>query len=213
MALLFEQIPIAAGFALAWSLAAPPGPANALIAHVAAQRSFGAGWVTGLGAVCGDLVMFVLMWVGVLRVVEAFPATKLVFAAAGAALMLFFAYEAWRTARHARGTTDPAEAAPDVTAAGGFARSFVTVTTSPFNWGWWIGVGSSLFAALGWGIVLGFFAGLVAWTAFWSGLAREGATRIPRFRESVALVSAVALVFFAGVVALFAVQTALELWG
>lgn len=211
VALLLEQVPILAGLLLAWSLAAPPGPANALIAHAAAQRSFATGWVTGLGAVAGDLLMFTLMWAGVLRVVDFFPWLKVAMAVAGALLMAYFAWEALRTARRVARARNPAaadDAAPDVTARGGFARSFVAVTTSPFNWAWWLSVGASIFAALGWGIVIGFFVGLIAWTAFWSGLARVGATRIRWFREGIAIGSTIVLAVFAVVVALFAVDAA-----
>ena len=211
MALLLEQVPLLAGLLLSWSLAAPPGPANALIAHAAAHRSFATGWVTGLGAVAGDLLMFTLMWVGVLRVVDHFAWLKVAMAAAGALLMAYFAWEAVRTARRVARARDPAaaeDAAPDVTARGGFTRSFVAVTTSPFNWAWWLSMGASLFAALGWGIVIGFFAGLVAWTAFWSALARVGATRIRWFREGIAIASAIVLAGFAVIVAIFAVDTA-----
>lgn len=220
MALPFEQVPLAAGFLLALSLAAPPGPGNALMAHVAAQRGLAAGWLTGLGAVAGDLLMFTLMWVGALRVVEAVPSLKVVMGVAGAALMAFFAWEAlrvaWRLSRGggsgSGGATDAVATVPDVTARGGFARSFVTVTTSPFNWAWWLTFGAAMFARMGIGVVVGFFAGLVLWCGFWSGLARMGATRIRRFREGVAFASAVVLLVFAGVVAVFAAQTARDLW-
>src|SRR5258706_53724 len=51
------QIPLVAGVLLAWSLAAPPGPINALMAHAAARRGFAAGWGYGLGAMTGDMTM------------------------------------------------------------------------------------------------------------------------------------------------------------
>lgn len=213
VALPLEHIPILAGILLSWSLAAPPGPANALMAHVAAQRSFGAGWLTGLGAVTGDVLMFTLMWLGVLRLVDGAPALKVAMGAVGALLMAYFAWEALRTARRlarARGApmAEAQDRAADVTAWGGFGRSFVAVTTSPFNWAWWLTFGAAMFARLGLGVVFGFFAGLVAWCAFWSALARVGATRVRRFGEGVAVASAIVLLVFAVVVAVFAAQTA-----
>lgn len=216
MALPFEQFPLAAGVLLAFSLAAPPGPANALIASVAARRSFAAGWVTGIGAVAGDVLMFTLMWLGVLRVVDSYPWARVVMGAAGAGLMLFFAWEAARTARRIarrHKMPDAPDEGRDVTARGGFARSFVAVTTSPFNWGWWLTVGTALFARLGWGIVAGFFVGLVAWCALWSALARAGTTRIPRFGEAIAIGSAIVLVVFAIIVGAYAVELASSLVG
>lgn len=196
--------PFVAGVVLSWSLAAPPGPANAMMAHEAARGSWAAGVRTGLGAVSGDVLMFLLMWVGVLSLVGAFAWTQVALAIAGAGLMLFFAWGAWRAARRGARVEDRV---------GSYAKSFVTVVTSPFNWAWWLSVGATLFASLGFVLVLGFFAGLVAWVLAWCGLARLGAWRFERFAEWVAYGSAVVLLVFAGVVGWFAVERALALSG
>lgn len=177
------------GLILAWSLAATPGPANALIAQEAARRGWRAGWFTGLGAIVGDVVMFFLMWGGVLVLVARHPWLEPVLAALGAVLLAWLAWGAWRLAR--RGPTLEAEGR------GSFGRSFLIVVTSPLNWAWWVGAGSSMFEDFGLAIVAGFFAGLLSWVAFWSGLARAGAVRIKRFAEGVAYASAVVLAAFA----------------
>ena len=196
--------PFLAGVLLSWSLAAPPGPANAMMAHEAARRSWGAGVRTGLGAVSGDVLMFLLMWLGVLAIVGAFAWTEVVLAAAGAGLMAFFAWGAWRAARaHAR-VEDRV---------GSYGKALLTVVTSPFNWGWWLTFGATMFANLGFAVMAGFFAGLCAWVLAWCGLARLGAWRFERFAEWVAYGSAAVLVFFAGVAAWFAVRRAAELLG
>ena len=196
--------PFLAGALLSWSLAAPPGPANAMMAHEAARRSWGAGVRTGLGAVSGDVLMFLLMWVGVLAIVEAFAWTEVALAGAGALLMAFFAWGAWRAARrHAR-----VEAR-----VGSYGRALATVVTSPFNWAWWLTFGAAMFASLGLAVIVGFFAGLVAWVAAWCALARLGAWRFERFAEWVAYGSAAVLAFFAAVAAWFAAWTAWALLG
>lgn len=186
----FSDVPLLVGLALAWSLAATPGPANALIAQEAARRGWRAGWLTGLGAVTGDLLMFSLMWAGVLVLLARVPASDVVLAAAGAVLMAWFAVGAWRSAR------TPADA-KEGTAAGGFAKCFLIVVTSPFNWVWWVSAGASMFSRLGLAVVAGFFLGLLTWVAFWSALARAGAARVKRFTEAVGYVSAVVLAVFA----------------
>lgn len=192
--LSFAEAPFLAGFVLAWSLAAPPGPANALIAQDAARRGWGAGWWTGLGAMAGDFCMFLLMWVGVLALVSRVAWLEPALGFAGAALLAWFAWGAWRGARH------PKEA-PEASGRGSFHRSFVIVVTSPMNWAWWIGAGSSMIADLGLVVFLGFFLGIFAWTGFWSGLAHAGATRIPRFAAGVGYASAVVLAAFAAYLA------------
>lgn len=202
MLLALLELPLVVGFALAWSLAAPPGPANALIAQEAARRGFAAGWWTGLGAVTGDVMMFLLMWWGVLRVVGAVRIAPLVLATIGAALMLKFAIDAVRAAR---------AGPPQAKGRGSFGKSFVTVVTSPFNWGWWLTAGTSLFSDLGFVVMVGFFAGLLAWIVAWSGLARMGASRLDRFAEIVGYAAAVVLVAFALLLGWFAFGEARDL--
>lgn len=185
------EAPLFVGLVLAWTLAATPGPANALIAQEAARRGWRAGWLAGLGAVSGDVVMFLLMWAGVAVLVTRVPGSSALLAFAGAALMAWFAWGSWRAAR--RGPAASAEGS----AAGGYAKCFLIVVTSPFNWAWWVSVGASLFTRLGLAVVAGFFAGLLTWIAFWSGLARAGAARMARFAEAVGYVSAAVLAAFA----------------
>lgn len=196
--------PFVAGALLSWSLAAPPGPANAMMAHEAALRSWGAGVRTGLGAVTGDVLMFLLMWLGVLAIVDAFAWTEVVLAAAGAGLMAFLAWGAWRAARRHARVEDRV---------GGYPKALLAVVTSPFNWAWWLTFGATMFASLGFAVILGFFAGLVVWVGAWCGLARLGAWRFERFAEWVAYASAGVLVFFAGVAAVHAVRRGVELLG
>lgn len=186
-----------AGLVLSWSLAAPPGPANAMMAHEAAARSWAAGVRTGMGAVSGDVLMFLLMWLGVLRLVGGRPGALALLAVVGCALMLYFARGAWVAARRHGHVEDRV---------GGFAKNLMTVVTSPFNWGWWLTMGTTLFANLGWPVMLGFFVGLTLWVGAWCGLARLGARRFERFAEWIAYASAAVLVVFAGLAGWYAVQ-------
>lgn len=197
------ELPLFAGALLGWSLAAPPGPGNALIAQDASRRGWLAGVATGSGAVAADFVMFLLMWLGVLRVLERAPWLIVVLGAVGTVLMLGYARSAWRAAR--------APATADAGARGGFARTFLAIVTSPFNHIWWLSSGTVIFGNMGPGLVVGFFGSLVLWIMFWSGLAAAGATRVRRFSEYVGYASAVVLVVFAVVVAVFTVQEATRL--
>lgn len=201
MELLVQGASFLAGAALAWSLAAPPGPGNAMMAHEAARRSWGAGVLTGLGAVAADLCMFLLMWMGILRLVGGRAWIEVALAVAGAALMTHFAWGAWKAAR-----------SPLEERVGSFWRAFATIVTSPFNWGWWLTVGATLFADLGIVLMIGFFAGLVLWVFAWCGLARLGATYFARFAHWVAYASAAVLLLFAGIVGWYAVQRTASLF-
>ena len=207
------EIPFVAGALLAWSLAAPPGPINALMAHAAARRGFLAGWVYGLGATTGDITMLALVIFGVGRVLERFPLLAVAFAFAGASLMIWFAWGAWRTARRhtvaaklGRDEDDRPEPWPRA-----FAKAFAIVLTSPYNWSFWLTAGTSTIAFFGWTLGFGFFAGILAWTIFWTWLAHAGAQRVKRFSEFVSYAAALALALFALGMAWYGVTTARSL--
>lgn len=203
MELPLLELPLIAGALLGWSLAAPPGPGNALIAQDAARRGWLAGVATGAGAITADLVMFLLMWWGVLRILTFAPWLIVVLGAIGAALMVKFALDAYRAARH------PASVDPD--ARGGYLKTFLAIVTSPFNHVWWLSSGTVVFANLGPGLVVGFFGSLALWVMFWSALATAGATRVRRFSEWVGYASAIVLAAFAVVIAAFTLREALAL--
>lgn len=191
--------PVMVGALFAWSLAATPGPGNALIAQEAARRGVLAGMTTGAGAIAADFAMFLLMWLGVLRVLVALPWLQVAFGAAGSVVLVVFARDAWRAAR---------QPTLEASGRGSFARSFVAIVTSPLNHVWWTTVGTTFLANTGLLAMAGFFGGLALWVALWSALARFGAARVRRFAELVAYASAIVLLVFAVVVALFTVRTA-----
>lgn len=194
--------PFVVGLLLAWSLAALPGPANALIATEAARRGFASGMRTGLGAITADFGMFLLMWLGVVRVIETAPWLRVAVGAVGAVLLARFAWGAYRSAK------DPLL---ESGGPGGFVRCFLVIVTSPLNWVWWASAGTTIFAQFGLAVVFGFFAGLLTWVALWTAITREGARRVARFSEGVAYASAVVLAVFAAVVAWSAASTAVSL--
>jgi threonine/homoserine/homoserine lactone efflux protein len=203
--------PLLAGILLAWSLAATPGPINALIAHAAARRGFLAGWIYGLGATTGDMAMLLLTAVGVLRVADTLPWLRVVFAAVGAALMAWFALGAWRTARRV-GVRLGSDADDRPRPMGReYLKGFLVVTTSPFNWAFWLTAGSSMLSRLGLVLAFGFFAGLLSWTLLWAAIATAGGARIRRLAQWVSYAAAVTLAVFAVVLAYYAVATARSL--
>jgi threonine/homoserine/homoserine lactone efflux protein len=188
------------GALFAWSLAAIPGPGNALIAHEAARRGMLAGITTGLGAITADLVMFLLMWFGVLPIVERFPLVQVAMGVVGTVVLVRFAWDAYRAAR------SPARV--EGAARGSFARSFVAIVSSPLNHVWWLTAGATFLRENGAVAMGGFFAALLAWVAAWSWLARLGAARVRRFAELVGYASAAILLVFAIVLAVATLRMA-----
>lgn len=209
---------LAVGTALGLSLAAPPGPMNAVIAEESVLRGWDAGAKAGLGAMTADACFFVLALVGLVAFVREAPLVQGLMVGAGGLLMLYFAYGA---ARDATGTFTSSTG----DAGGkGFRKAFVLALTNPYQIVWWLtaGVGLlnpgsitvlgySLGTAGGPTLVAGFFGGILLWiTGFPAALVAAG-RRVDSFAPLVAYASALLLAGF-GVTFLYdGVRTTLAL--
>jgi len=175
----------AQGLALGLSLAAPPGPVNALIARESARHGAAAGIRAGLPAPIVDTAYLCLVLFGVSRLVDLEPALPWL-SAVGAVLL---AYLAWQTVR-LRTTRAKSELA------GPFAVWMVTLT-NPFQYAWWASAGAAFMATEGaWGIA-GFLAAIFAWVVAFSLLVAKGASRWAWFTPALELLSADLLLAFA----------------
>jgi threonine/homoserine/homoserine lactone efflux protein len=193
-----------AGVALGLSLAAPPGPMNAIIAEESVLRGWRSGFRAGLGAMSADACFFVLALLGVVTVVRDVPIVKAALFGAGGALMLYFAYGAASDASDAF-TGDPSDVSGE---SKGFRKAFVLALTNPYQILWWLTAGVSLLdpgtvsldalggLAVATGspvIVVGFFAGIAVWiTGFPAALVAAG-RRVDALAPAVAYASAAVL--------------------
>ena len=191
------------GLALGLSLAAPPGPMNAIIAEESVLQGWVAGFRAGLGAMTADACFFVLALTGVVAFVERAPLVRSVMVGVGGLLMLYFAY----------GTA--ADAAGTFTAEGddgdrkGFRKAFALALSNPYQIVWWLtaGVGllhpgsieilgRSLGTAGGPVIVVGFFGGILCWAAGFPAVLVAAGKRVDAFAPAVAYASALLLAGF-----------------
>ncbi|EFW90309.1 Lysine exporter protein (LYSE/YGGA) [Haladaptatus paucihalophilus DX253] len=190
-----------AGVVLGLSLAAPPGPMNAVIAEESVLRGWRSGFLAGLGAMTADACFFVLALAGVIAVVREAPIVRGLMVGVGGLLMLYFAYGA---AQDATSTFTTDEVDED---AKGFRKAFALAITNPYQIIWWLtaGVGlldpgrfdvlsglpGSLTVSTGGPIIIvGFFAGIACWiTGFPAALSAAG-KRVDSFAPAVAYVSA-----------------------
>ncbi|MFC4449521.1 LysE family translocator [Halorussus aquaticus] len=207
---MFQAVASAlAGVALGLSLAAPPGPMNAIIAEESVLRGWGSGFRAGLGAMSADACFFVLALLGVVTVVRDVPVVRSVLFGVGGLLMLYFAYG---TAADASAAFGGDAAVDGGTATGadskGFRKAFVLALTNPYQILWWLTAGVGLldpgtFALDALGgltistgspvIVVGFFGGIALWiTGFPAALVTVG-RRVDAFAPAVAYLSAVVL--------------------
>ncbi|WP_276300604.1 LysE family translocator [Halorussus lipolyticus] len=200
-----------AGVALGLSLAAPPGPMNAIIAEESVLRGWGSGFRAGLGALSADACFFVLALLGVVTVVRDVPVVQQALFGFGGLLMLYFAYGTATDANAAFGGDAATDGAGDVAGdadSKGFRKAFVLALTNPYQILWWLTAGVGLLdpgtytigalgdVAVSTGspiIVVGFFGGIAVWiTGFPAALVTVG-RRVDAFAPLVAYLSAVVL--------------------
>ena len=176
------------GIGLGLSLAVPPGPVNALIVREASRHGPWGGVRAGLPAPTLDTAYMVLVVFGLPQLVDLERWTPWL-AGAGAALMLYLAWDTARIRAHA--ATPPARA----------AALWLVTLSNPFQYAWWLSAGTAFLAAQGlWGAA-GFVLAVFGWVFLLSQLVAHGAQRWPWFTPAMTLLSADLLVAFAAVLA------------
>ncbi|MCO8244034.1 MULTISPECIES: LysE family translocator [unclassified Haladaptatus] len=190
-----------AGVVLGLSLAAPPGPMNAVIAEESVLRGWRSGFFAGLGAMTADACFFVLALAGVVTVVREAPLVRGLMVGVGGLLMLYFAYGAAKDATSTF-TTDSVDED-----ARGFRKAFALAITNPFQIIWWLTAGVGLldpgqFDVLsglpghltvstgGPIIIVGFFLGIACWITGFPAALSAAEKRIDSLAPAVAYISA-----------------------
>lgn len=196
---LLVSVLIGAGIGL--SLAAPPGPITALAAERAVHRGFWPGYAVILGAITADGTHLVLVALGIIPVAERVPFLLQGLTLAGALLMLWFAWGAWRTARAPPAAEQLVERGEPKGrlvgfVRGGFATGYAIAISSPYNIAWWLGVGTSLVGDYGGWVFVGFFGGLLVYGVVFLEAIRFATGRVKGFVAVVSYGSAVALAGF-----------------
>ncbi len=151
---------VALGIFFGLSLAAPPGPVNALMALEAAGRGNRRGTLVGAGALTADAVFFALTALLGSRL-EPGRAGRVALYVLGAVVLAIFAYLALRSGRSlptpAAGTQGTS---PDPRP---YVKGLTMGLTNPFQIIWWLTVGLSIIVLFGLSFVGGLFLGILAW--------------------------------------------------
>jgi len=193
-------VSLVAGVALGLSLAAPPGPMNALIAQESVVRGWRAGFRAGLGAMTADACFFALAYAGVVAFIRHAPTLQAAMKAVGGLLLCYFAYGAAKSARNGAAETE---------AGAGFRKTFLAALTNPMQIIWWLTAGVALLdpgtvSAFGYTVgvtngvltVVGFFCGILLWITGFPALLRVAGDAVDTLERVVGYGSAVVLCAF-----------------
>lgn len=172
------------GLGLGLSLAAPPGPMNALIAREASHRGAWSGIRIGMGAPAADVVWLVVLLFGLGRVLGG-PAILRTAAGLGALLMMHFAYDTWTADARRAGKRPPT-----------FAAGFAAALTNPYQAAWWLSGGYVFLESQGATGVAGLLVGIFGWVLVFSWLVAHGAQRWRWFVPAVRFASTFLLLAF-----------------
>jgi len=205
------------GFALGISLAAPPGPILTFSAQRTVHHGFWPGMIVGVGAALGDGTYALLMGVGAVPLLASVEWLAIVLGLAGAVLLGWFAYGAWHSARQ------PPDVTRDVDLhrrgflrlgllPGGFVAGYVMALSSPFNFGWWVSVGTALFDDYGSLVFVGFFAGILAWMVFFTAVVLWLRAKVRGVIVVISYASALVLAGFAVYFLAVSLRDAAALW-
>jgi len=185
-------VTILAGVGIGLSLAAPPGPVNAVIASHTVTRSWRAGFLVGAGATTADtifLALSVLARTAIAGIEPYVPWISLL----GAAVIVFFA---WTAIRAWNRTDAILESQPDERGKS-YATGLSVNITSPYPILWWLTAGLVLINQLGSAVLVGFYVGLLLWITAFPLALREAQRRIARTYQAVLAFSIVCLIAFA----------------
>ncbi len=181
------------GIALGLSLAAPPGPMNALIAKESARSGWANGVRLGMGAPVADVVWLVVLLFGLGRILDG-PGVLRIAGALGAVLMAYFAFDTW-TSHDVRA----ADRRPT------FMAGFAAALTNPYQAAWWLSGGFVFLQSQGVVGVFGLILGIFTWVVVFAWLVAHGAQRWRWFTPTIRWVSAHMLLAFALLLALIGV--------
>ncbi len=182
-----DLLAVALGIGLGISLAAPPGPMNALIAREASRHGAGHGVRIGLGAPVADVVYLAALWFGLRSVLDD-PTVLRTAAAAGAGLMTYFAYTTWFSGPAAEDGPMPRAS---------FLSGFAAAMTNPYQIAWWLSGGFVFLQAQGTPGIAGLMVGIFGWVVVFSWLVAHGANRWAWFPGLVRRLSGGLLALFA----------------
>jgi threonine/homoserine/homoserine lactone efflux protein len=185
---------VGVGLLLGFTLTAPPGPMNVLIASQAV-RSLRRGIVTGMGAMSADAILGVVVYV-LSRTTDVTAFVRPIYIL-GCVVMGYFGYRLL--------APRPPTAAPPAGTARTYSTSLLIGLSNPFQILWWLTAGLA-FAYVG-GVLLftGLFCAIAVWIVAFPYAISTGAQRSPAVERWITYGSGFIMIAFAAYFAFLAV--------
>ncbi|MCX8182696.1 MAG: LysE family transporter [Candidatus Methanomethyliaceae archaeon] len=179
-----------AGIALGLSIAAPPGPVNAMIA-IQSTRSTLRGFLVGLGAMTSDATFLIITY-NLRQFLEIQGLVKGALSLVSSVLLAYLAYLTLRSVKKLGGPGDSGRR----TSAIPYITGLSIGLTNPFQIAWWMSVGLSLISSIGLIIIIGFFSGILLWIVSFPMVIHFAQSRVPQLYKIVGYASAALLIAF-----------------
>jgi len=182
---------LAAGIALGLSIAAPPGPVNAIIAVQSISKSATKGFLVGLGAMTADAIFLVITYyLGGLIMID--DRVRGAFSVVSCMLMAYLAFITFKSSRDVDSMMGKGDRRVHLPYLTGLSIGL----TNPFQITWWISVGLSLISSIGLVIIAGFFTGIILWITLFPTVMHWANNRIPYLYRVMVYVSSALLAAF-----------------
>lgn len=185
-----ELINFLLGMVLGFSLAAPPGPANALIAYFSTSHSRLSGFLAGMGASTADAIILLLIFFTGFASILTDLAGKNLFLAGGI-VMLVFAAVISKGFNKVQAVNRYSRFRSSISYVAGLATNI----SSPYTITWWLTVGLTLVTTLGFA-VFGFFTALMIWNTLFPSILAYSKKRLPQIQKYVSIFAVVTLSAF-----------------
>jgi len=181
--------PLIKGIILGLSLAAPPGPVNAIIANRSLRHWF-FGSLVGIGALSADLIFLTIALVlGSIVPPKLIPYIGII----GGLLMLYLAFQVLLSTN--KKTSINNSKIEKKYGLWNYATGLMLGLTNPFQISWWITVGVVLVSSFGPFILFGFVIGILLWVFSFSITVYFG-RRKPYIEKGVRIISFLVLLTF-----------------
>ncbi|WGI17073.1 LysE family transporter [Methanonatronarchaeum sp. AMET-Sl] len=201
-----QLLSLTGGLLLGLSLAAPPGPINAVIAEESVFKGWSAGFKAGLGALSADLLFLILAFIGATTIIYNSNILRATIMAFGGIIMIYIAYGTYK--QTTKQTTTPN------TKGKGIYKTFTLSLTNPYQIIWWLTVGITILQTgnidiLGINfqtgsllLLAGFFIGILIWITTFPAIMKIGAEKSKKFQTTTGYLSAITLLAF-GIIFLY----------